>query len=152
MNKVILGLDASTTSTGWAIFNDRGLAAYGCIKPDGVDWRERLVHQEPKLKEIIETYHPTQIVMEDVPLKNGNSKVLVILGAVQGFIYGVASSYAIPIKFILPSEWRSPMGLYDGTQEGKKRAELKKKAIEKANEIFGRTSGTFFGELSNEYV
>ena len=52
MNKkeIILGLDCSTTSTGWSVFDSRGLAAYGLIKPDGNDWRERLVHQAPQLK------------------------------------------------------------------------------------------------------
>ena len=50
---VILGLDCSTTSTGWCIFDNKGLAAYGVIKPEGEDWRERLIHQAPKLREII---------------------------------------------------------------------------------------------------
>lgn len=134
---ILLGLDASSSSTGWAVFDNKGLAAYGIIKPNGEDWRDRLVHQGSKLKEIMEKYHPDKIVMEDVPLKNGNSKVLVILGAVQGFIYGIAASYGIPVHFVLPSEWRSPLGLYDGTREGTKRKELKRKSIEKANELFG---------------
>lgn len=136
-NEVILGLDLSTSSSGWAVFNYRGLEAYGVIKPDGDDWRDRLVHQTPKIREIIERYHPTRIVVEDVPLKTANPKTLVILGAVQGSILGLASSYGVPIKFVLPSEWRSPLGLYDGTREGTKRKELKKKSIDKANEIFG---------------
>lgn len=134
---ILLGLDASSSSTGWAVFDKKGLAAYGIIKPDGEDWRDRLVNQGSKIKEIIEKYHPEKIIMEDVPLKNGNSKVLVILGAVQGFIYGIAASYNIPVEFVLPSEWRSPLGLYDGTREGTKRKELKRKSIEKTNELFG---------------
>ena len=83
-NDVILGLDASSASTGFSIFDNKGLAAYGIIKPEGNDWRERLVHQAPQLKEIIEKYHPTQIIMEDVPLNGkGGLKILVVLGAVQ---------------------------------------------------------------------
>lgn len=136
-NEIILSLDASSTSTGWAIFNNNELLSYGVIQPDGEDWRDRLLHQASKLDEVIENFHPNKIIMEDVPLKSNNSKVLVILGAVQGFILGIASSYGIPIKFVLPSEWRSPLNLYDGTRDGTKRKELKKKSIEKANEIFG---------------
>lgn len=136
-NDILLAFDASTTSTGWAVFDKRGLSAYGVIKPDGDDWRDRLRNQGIKIKEIIEQFHPARIVMEDVPLKNGNSKVLVMLGAVQGYFLGIASSYGIPMKFVLPSEWRSPLCLYDGTRDGTKRKELKKKSIEKANEIFG---------------
>ena len=135
---IILSLDASSTSTGWAVFDNKGLSAYGVIKPQGEDWRDRLVHQGPKLKEIINKYHPTKIVMEDVPLKSsGGLKVLVLLGAVQGFIYGIASSYELPVKFVSPTTWRSSMGFYDGTEDGKKRDVMKKKAIEYANKEFG---------------
>ena len=36
----------------------------------------------------------------------------------------------------MPSEWRSKVGLYDGTKRGMKRDVLKQRAIEKANELF----------------
>lgn len=136
-DEVILSLDASSTATGWAIFDKHGLYAYGVIKPEGEDWRDRLAHQGPKLREIIEKYHPTRMILEDVPLKSANPKTLVVLGAVQGCILGIAASYTVPITYVLPSEWRSPLDLYDGTREGTKRKELKRKSIEKANELFG---------------
>ena len=132
-----MGVDASTKSTGWSIFDGKELIGYGIIKPDGKDWRERIVNQAPKLIEIINKYHPEKIYMEDVPLKAQNPYVLVQLGAVQGFFYGVAASFDIPIEFLIPSQWRSPMGLFDGTREGTKRAEMKRKSVEKANELFG---------------
>lgn len=134
---IVMGLDASTTSTGWGIFDDKELKAYGVIKPDGEDWRERIVNQAPQLVEIISKYKPEKIYMEDVPLKSKFPKVLVQLGAVQGFIYGVTASLNVPVVFLGPSEWRSPMGLFDGTREGTKRAEMKRKSVEKANELFG---------------
>ena len=134
---VVCGIDASTKSTGWSIFDGKELIAYGVIKPEGQDWRERTVNQAPKLIEILNQYHPDKIYMEDVPLKAQNPKVLVQLGAVQGFFYGVAASFNIPIEFLIPSQWRSPMGLFDGTRNGTKRAEMKRKSIEKANDLFG---------------
>lgn len=137
-NDVILGLDASSASTGFSIFDNKGLAAYGIIKPEGNDWRERLVHQAPQLKEIIEKYHPTQIIMEDVPLnEKGGLKILVVLGAVQGMILGLASSYGIPIKFVTPNEWRSKVGLFTGNRDDTKRDEMKKKSVEFVNQEFG---------------
>ena len=137
-NDVILGLDASSASTGFSIFDNKGLAAYGIIKPEGVDWRDRLVHQAPQLKEIIEKYHPTQIIMEDVPLNGkGGLKILVVLGAVQGMILGLASSYGIPIKFVTPNEWRSKVGLFTGNRDDTKRDEMKKKSVEFVNQEFG---------------
>ncbi len=136
--KVILGLDCSTTSTGWSIFDNKGLAAYGIIKPDGEDWRDRLVKQAPKLKEIIEIYKPQKIIMEDVPLNSqGGLKILVVLGAVQGLVLGVASSLNTPIKFVTPNEWRSKVGLFTGNRNDTKRDEMKKRSIEMANKEFG---------------
>ena len=134
---VVCGIDASTKSTGWSIFDGKELVAYGVIKPEGQDWRERTVNQAPKLIEILNKYHPDKIYMEDVPLKAQNPKILVQLGAVQGFFYGLVASFGIPIVFLNPSKWRSPMGLFDGTKEGTKRTEMKRKSIEKVNELFG---------------
>lgn len=136
--EVILGLDCSTTSTGWAIFDNKGLAAYGIVQGIGEDWRERLVYQAPKIKEIIEKYNPTLIIMEDVPLNSkGGLKILVVLGAVQGIVLGIASSNGIPIRFVTPNEWRSKVGLFNGNREGTKREEMKQKSIELANKEFG---------------
>lgn len=136
--EIILGLDCSTTSTGWCIFDNRGLAAYGLIKPEGNDWRERLVHQAPQLKNIIEEYHPTKMIIEDVPLNGkGGLKILVVLGAVQGLVLGIASSFGIPVKLVTPNEWRSKVGLFDGKRENTKREEMKQKSIELANKEFG---------------
>jgi len=136
--EIILGLDCSTTSTGWSIFDDKGLAAYGIIKPDGNDWRERLILQAPKLKEIIEKYKPQKIVMEDVPLNSqGGLKILVVLGAVQGLVLGIASSLNVPIRFVTPNEWRSKVGLFTGNRTDTKREEMKRRSVEMANQEFG---------------
>ena len=50
---VVCGIDASTKSTGWSIFDGKELTVYGVIKPEGQDWRERTVNQAPKLIEIL---------------------------------------------------------------------------------------------------
>lgn len=136
-NMITMGVDASTRSTGYSIFKNKELIDYGVIKPEGEDWRERIVNQAPELVKILAKYHPDKIYMEDVPLKAQNPKVLVQLGAVQGFFYGLAASLNIPIKFLIPSEWRSHMGLFDGTKAGTKRAEMKRKSVDKANQLFG---------------
>src|SRR5699024_1558261 len=58
------------------------------------------------------------------------------LGSVQGMALCLASQYDIDIHFLLPSEWRSGLGLYDGTRQGTHREVLKKKAVETANKLF----------------
>ena len=131
----VMGIDASTTATGYSIFDNGELVAFGCIKPKG-DWRERIMDESKTLKQIIEQYMPIKIYMEDVPLKGGNS-TLMKLGAVQGCVLGVAASYGVEIEFLLPATWRSPLGLFDGTRAGTHRDVLKEKAIQMANKEFG---------------
>lgn len=134
---IVMGIDASTTSTGIAIFEDKHLVYHTTIKGEGDDWRERLFSQSKPIVEIIDNYHPNQVFMEDVPLKRaGGMKTLVILGGVQGFIYGIMASHQIPIIFLNPTIWRSDIGIFDGTKEGKTRDKLKEKAVKMANELF----------------
>lgn len=133
----IMGLDCSSTSSGWCCFDNNNLIDYGCIKATG-EWNDRIIAQVPELVKIIKKHHPDKIVMEDVPLKkNGGMKTLVILGAVHGMVLSIASSFKIPIEFVSPSKWRADISLFDGTKEGKERDVLKKHSVEKANELFG---------------
>lgn len=134
---IVLGIDASTKSTGWAVFDNFRLVEYGCIKAKNKEWRNRLIEQKPTIDAIIKKYHPEIVSMEDVPLNANSAKILVMLGAVQGFFYGIFSHYGIKVNFVNPSAWRSPLGLFNGKRDGTTREELKKKSIEKANSLFG---------------
>ena len=87
-------------------------------------------------KKLFEQYRPQKIYMEDVPMKDGKSTIMK-LGAVQGMAICLAAQYNVDIQFLLPSEWRSELGLFDGTRQGTHREVLKKKAVETANKLFG---------------
>ena len=134
----IIALDASTTSTGVAIFDDIELMYYTTLQPPGkLEWHERLVWQGQYLSNIIKKYEPTELVMEDVPLqKQGGVKTLMMLGAVQGYILGLASSFGISVKYYFPNQWRSELGIYTGRREDTKREVLKQKAVELVNKKF----------------
>lgn len=133
---IVMGIDASTSATGWSIFDDSKLIAHGVIKPKGDDWRDKIQQEWPLLCKIIDKYDPEKIYTEDVPMKDGKI-TLVKLGAVQGMILGVAAYKNVPIEFLLPSDWRGALNMYDGTREGTQREVLKKKAIEMVNKKFG---------------
>ena len=135
---VIMGIDGSTTSSGWAIFesNECKRLASGRIQFSDKNWRERIFKEWKVFDKIIQKYRPEKIYMEDVPMKDGKSTILK-LGSVQGMALCLASQYNIEIQFLLPSEWRSCLGLYDGTRKGTHREILKKKAVETANKLFG---------------
>lgn len=133
-----MGVDASTTSFGWAFFDDDKLIDSGTLKPVGNRWQDRLVWLVPELIKLIKQYRPCVAYIENVPLKRqGGLETLVILGAVQGMIISLFASFGIQMKFLMPNQWRHDIGIYDGTREGTKRDKLKEKAVVKANELFG---------------
>ena len=134
---VVMGIDGSTTSSGWAVFESEGCVriASGRIKTKGEGWREKIEYEWTMFGQIIEKYCPERIFMEDVPMKDGKPTILK-LGAVQGMAICLAAQYGVDIQFLLPSEWRSGLGLFDGTRQGTLREILKKKAVETANKLF----------------
>ena len=111
---------------------------YQAIKPNrDLPWRERIIQEGLEIESIIKKYRPSCIYLEEVPLMGKQMQTLVLLGAVQGYILSIANHYHIPIHFLLPSQWRSDIGLFDGTKAGTKRDAMKEKAVLTANEIFG---------------
>lgn len=133
---IICGLDLSTSLSGYSIFSDGDLMAYGAIKPKGDNWRDRIMDETMKLVVLLRKYNPDKIYIEDVPKKPGNSTLLK-LGAVHGMILSLCAGFKLNPTFLLPNEWRRKIGLYDGTREGLKREVLKEKAVRMANDVFG---------------
>lgn len=132
----IIALDASTSCTGYAVFEDDQLVAYGKIKPNGDDWRDRIMDETLELAALIREYHPRVIIAEDLPLKPG-ANTLQKLGAVHGMILSLCAGFRIKPMFILPTNWRHELGMFDGTRAGMKRDVMKEKAVHMANEQFG---------------
>lgn len=147
-----MGIDASTTCIGWCIFNDDELLDYGKLKPtvEGLEWRDRVYNFIPQLQQIIDKYKPQIVYVEDVPLmsKRGN-KTLVQLGATQGSIIGLCGANNIKVEFISVSTWRMVVGLFDGTEKGKERDEMKVKSIQKVNELFNINLSLVFTKNGN---
>ena len=138
-NETVLSLDASTTSTGWAIFAGSELVDHDTIKLNhALDWTDRIMEEWKRLSEIIQKYKPVRIVSEAPPAKEGKL-TLQKLGAVQGMVLSLCARFDLKVDFLLPSQWRSKLGIFDGTRDGTKRDILKQKAIETANKTFGLT-------------
>ena len=141
---ISISIDASTTMIGYSIWDEDELIKYGKLAPTikDLEWRERVKDFIPQLQTIINEYKPKKMYAEDVPLfEKGQGakgkKTLVQLGATQGSIIGLCGANNIEIEFIPVSTWRSNIGLYNGTEEGKERDNLKIASIIKANELFG---------------
>lgn len=135
---IVMGIDGSTSSSGWAIFESEDCKRIdsGRIQPKGEDWREKIQQEWFMFSQIFEKYRPQKVYMEDVPMKDGKPTILK-LGAVQGMAICLAAQYGAKIQFLLPSEWRSGLNLYDGTRQGTHREVLKRKAVETVNKLFG---------------
>ena len=132
----ILSLDASTKSTGYAIFDNGELVAHGVIKEKHGDWRENVMAETMELAAIIREHQPDEVYAEDVPMKDGKLTIAK-LGAVQGMILSLCAGFRLKPTFLLPTVWRRELGMFDGTRKGMTRDVLKEKAVWMANEIFG---------------
>lgn len=136
---IYMSIDASTTCCGWSIFDEDDLIDYGKISEDKKTyWRDRIANIIPQINKIVKEYRPVKVYIEDVPLMAQRGKLtLVMLGAMQGALLSLFANWNIPIEFIAVSTWRKNIGLFDGTEKGKERDEMKIKSIKKANELFG---------------
>lgn len=135
---MILGIDAATTKSGWAILNtDGSLVSYGVFKTNSKEPLERIKEVYLFVKDILNKYNIKTIVAENVPITNKNNlKVGSDLLRLQGAIYALCMEYNIPMVLYNPSEWRSKIGTYNGTREGTKREFQKQKAIDIVNNIY----------------
>lgn len=135
---MLIGIDASTKKTGYAILDKKdNIIGYGLIKSDRKDFFQRIEEIFFKLRAIIKQYNISQIVIEDVPVNyRNNLKTAKELSVLQGLILSLSFDFNIPIKLYNPSSHRSINGLYDGTRKGMKREVQKQLAVEKANKLY----------------
>lgn len=127
----ILAIDASTKSTGWAVFEDKNLKEYGCITASSTDLVKRIYKMTEQLKEIITNNNITLIVMEEVRPEQGlqnikTHKALMYLQAAIIFLQH-DNFPNIEIKYVYPNEWRKVCGIKTGS--GVRRESLKPKDI-----------------------
>ena len=133
---MILGLDASTKKTGYALLNNKdSIFEYGLIESEEKDFFERVKKMFFSIRAIIKNNENIQfIIIEDVPVNyKNNLKTAKDLSVLQGLILSLSFEFNIPVKLYNPSAHRSLNGLYDGTREGMKRDFQKKTAVEKVN-------------------
>jgi Holliday junction resolvasome RuvABC endonuclease subunit len=95
----ILALDQASKTSGYAIFNDNELTAYGHFTFKDDDIGVRLYNIREKVKELINKYEVTEIVFEDIQLQNNvdnNVKTFKVLAEVFGIIYELATELKLP--------------------------------------------------------
>lgn len=128
----------SSNKSGYALFDDKKLITYGLWEPkDKMEWRDRVIYMGEQLDDFLKHNEVNQVYCEDVPLMMKNPQTLKMLSALQGVLMGVCVANNVKVTFVSVTTWRSALGLFDKTQKGKERDEMKQKSIEMANKIFG---------------
>ena len=140
-----LALDLSTKSSGWSIFNDKGLEAYGCITASSTDVISRIYKITEEVKNIFLKYTDiSTVVLEEVRPENdqtgpGNIHTHKVLMWLQASIIFMLhdNSKNTKIEYLYPSSWRQICGIKTG--RGTYRESLKQADIDFVKDTHGIT-------------
>ena len=132
MDCKLLSLDTSSSSTGWALFNNGKLVDYGLITPSNKNAHERLKDMVLGIYETVDQFSPAIIVIE-TPVVVRNPQVQRLLTMIFGAVYGICIKNNIEFQELRPTEWRK---LIDQDKKPKKRDELKEWSKNKVTELF----------------
>ena len=135
----ILSLDASTKSTGCAIFNDEKLEAYYCLTASSSDLINRIKKIIPQLEQVLIDHPVEKIILEEVRPEGGlqnikTHKALMYLQAAIAFLVHERFKN-VEIDYIYPNEWRKICGIKTGA--GVRRETLKPKDIAFVKQTYG---------------
>lgn len=127
--QILLAIDASTKSTGYAIFKDKELIGHGVITASSPNLFKRLKRMSSVLEELVKKYNPDKVYLEEVLPDDvrHNQTVYKALVYLQGYIRGMLDNYKLDAELIVASSWRKKCGIKTGA--GIRREPLKLKDI-----------------------
>lgn len=123
----VMAIDASTKSSGVAVFMDNKLLTYECITASSTDLIKRIQKIVNGLETILHQYEVDKIILEEVRPENGlqniqTHRALMWLQAAIAFM--VHDNFPnTQIEYVYPSEWRKACGIQTG--RGVRRDSLK---------------------------
>lgn len=134
----VLAIDASTKSTGVALFDNDKLIKYDCLQASSNDLIKRIQKITIQLKHFIEKEEIDKIILEEVRMDGGvknpkTYKALMWLQAAMAFLFYELKPNAT-IEYIYPSSWRAKCGIKNG--RGVHRKEAKELDIAFVKEIY----------------
>lgn len=111
-----LALDASTKSTGWAIFQEKELIDYGCITISSNDTFKRIKYQTKEIKKLLQKHNFSQIILEEVVTDGRHSRTWKVLMWLQASINFMLydNQIHVDVQYFYPSSWRSKCGIKNG--------------------------------------
>lgn len=135
MNGTILALDQASKCSGWSVFTNGELEAFGHITATQEDIGERLFYIRNEVKKLLDMYEPDYVIFEDIQLQSNvlnNVQTFKVLAEVFGIIEELLTEEQIPHDAVLASTWKSTLGI-----KGKNRAEQKKNAQQYVIDTYG---------------
>lgn len=126
----ILSIDASTKSTGIAIFQQDKLIHYECISAKSDNKYKRILIMVQKIVQLYQKYKPTDIIMQDILPQDvkHNQNIFKALIYLQAAIILQLYKKGINVNLYVASHWRSLVNIKVG--RGIKRETLKKASQE----------------------
>lgn len=132
---VVVGLDLSTTSTGFSVYQDGELINHGRFRSDKKNAFDRIDEIYHMVGDLFKAYDIDVVFVEDVPLSSAmNKRICELLLLLQGTIYSHCINNDCAFYQMEPSEWRRIAGV---KPEKPRREFQKKAAIELVNELHG---------------
>ena len=127
----LLALDASTKSTGVALFEDNKLLDYKCITASSTDMIKRITKIINELVEYLNQNPVDKVILEEVRPETGTNlntyRALMWMQAAIAFMLH-ENFPRVKLEYVYPSEWRAACGIKTG--RGVLRAEQKEYDIQ----------------------
>lgn len=131
----LLSLDQASRVSGWAVFQDDKLTAWGHFIVDDEDMGKRLTKIREKVIALIEKFSIDEVAYEDIQLQSNvgnNVHTFKVLAEVYGIITQLCYERAIPATSYLAVTWKSTLGI-----KGRDRAAQKRAAQNYVLHVFG---------------
>ena len=133
---ITLAIDASTKSSGVAIFQQGKLIHYECITTNQSNSFDRINIMTQKLVQLCKRYSPTDIIMQDVLPQDvkHNQNVYKALIYLQASIVLAFHKIKYKINFYTASHWRKICKIKTGP--GIKRQQLKNASMKLVSQVY----------------
>ena len=139
----ILAIDASTKSSGIAVYENKNLKYYTCITSSSTDLFKRIHKMVDEIDKMMNEHQISKLILEEVRPDdigghsnlNTHKALMYLQGAVAMMIHDKYPK--ITIEYLYPSEWRKCCKIKTG--RGVVRETVKQRDIRFVQETFGIT-------------
>lgn len=107
--KTVLGIDASTNSVAFCLFDENGPQKWGEIEFKGANVFERLADGQSKVGIALKSLNPDLIIFESAVFIQ-NKKTVVLLAYAFGAIVGAVMKPGVIVEEIPPITWQNAIG------------------------------------------